>query len=302
MLIQKKANSHHFSRLEVNGGSTVDLAPEWPIPTTYTPYRMSLPVSVVMPPGAANISATQRSLFPIHSELTDVFDDTARLSVHLEEEERRTSFNIYRDAVYTGNLIIGLVHRLLSAQNAGINEPDLDPQFGSETAAIGIRLHETCRLALLLFLAPIRRTMGLHPIDTRVHVRKLKQAFQLQIQTQQANRDVNVWAALSPLRLWILTMGMLEAVSGSESRSELEESDWFVGEWMGEWTRVSMAGGGAQFREVQGEGMAATTPIMVDEVLKAVMWVDSCHGEQFSQPNLRERLFGRGRMLAPRPL
>jgi hypothetical protein len=199
-------------------------------------------------------------------------------------------------------ILIGLVHRLLSAQNPGINEPDPDPQSENETAVIRIKLRETCCLALLLFLAPIRRTVGLHPINTRVHVRKLKQAFQLSIQTQHVDRDVSIWAILFPLRLWILTMGMLEAVSGFESGSELEESDWSIGEWVGEWMRVSMAGGAAQVREMWGVGMTAVTPVRVDEVLKPLMWMDSCHGERFSQPKLRERLFGRGGMLAPRPL
>jgi hypothetical protein len=105
-------------------------------------------------------------------------------------------------------------------------------------------------------------------------------------------------------------MGVLEAVLGPESESELEleESNWFVGEWMSEWMRMSIGmniGGsdvtqGAEMQSI-GIGMVAMTPVRVEEALRGVMWVDSCHGGRISRLDFQERLFGRGRMLVPKP-
>jgi hypothetical protein len=66
---------------------------------------------------------------------------------------------------------------------------------------------EATWLALLLFLAEIRRRFGLHPIDSRVHVQKLQSVL--------AN-DTADWTPLAPLRLWVVSMCVLEALEDPE--------------------------------------------------------------------------------------
>src|SRR5438270_835755 len=94
-------------RLDVNGNSTDDLPAQWPIPT-FIPARPSL-THISLPFISQQISATWRRMYPHQSEFLDVFDDTARFSIHLSSEEQRTSGHIYNDVVFAGNLIIALL-------------------------------------------------------------------------------------------------------------------------------------------------------------------------------------------------
>jgi hypothetical protein len=218
------------------------------------PYRPVLPPNITLPAEAQQISTTWRRLFPTESSFLDIFDDTAHFGIHLASEERRTSGHVYMDVVFAGNLIIGLVHRLLSARSAiDIERPETTFQ-------------EATRLALLLFLAEIRRRFGLHPIDSRVHVQKLQNVL--------AN-DAADWTPLGPLRLWVVGLGVLEAL-------EDPELGWLVGEW----ARRAFSGG-------------VTTAGQAERLFRSVMWIDTVHG--FLLQERQERFFGRGRLLAPKP-
>lgn len=218
------------------------------------PYRPALPPDIIPPAGAQQISTTWRLLFPTCAPFLDIFDDTARFGIHLASEEARTSGHVYTDVVFAGNLIIGLVHRLLSARQAiNIERPET-------------LFQECTRLALLLFLAEIRRRFGLHPIDSRVHVQKLQNVL--------ANYTAD-WTALDPLRLWVVSMGVLEAVGDPDL-------GWLVGEW----ARRAFSG------EVTSAGQA-------EGLFRGVMWIDTVHGVMFRER--QERFFGRGPVLAPKP-
>lgn len=174
--------------------------------------------------------------------------------MHLSFEEARTSGHIYTDCVFAGNLIIGLVHRLLSAQSViDIERPETT-------------FREATRLALLLFLAEIRRRFGLHPVDSRLHVQKLQSVL--------ANDTVD-WTAMGPLRLWVVSMGVLEALTDPE-----------LGLLVGEWARKAFSGG-------------VTTIGQAESLLRGVMWVDNLHGAMFQEK--QERFFGKGPVLAPKP-
>jgi hypothetical protein len=211
----------------------------------------------VTPPSAAlHISTTWRALYPACAPFLHIFDDTARFSVHLASEEARTAGHVYTDVVSAGTLIIGLVHRLLSARPSAVDISRPEMVF-----------QEATRLALLLFLAEIRRRFGLHPIDSRVHVRKLRDVL--------AADDAADWAALGPLRLWVVSMGVLEAVGEPEL-------GWLVGEW----ARRAFSGG------VTSAGQA-------EALFGGVMWIDTVHGVLFRER--QERFFGRGPTLAPKP-
>jgi len=125
---------------------------------------------------------------------------------------------------------------------------------------------EATRLALLLFLAEIRRRFGLHPIDSRVHVRKLQNLL--------AN-DAADWTPLGPLRLWVVGMGVLDAL-------EDPELGWLVGEWA---------------RQAFSRGV--TTAGQAERLFRGIMWIDTLHGVLFRER--QERFFGKGPLLAPKP-
>jgi hypothetical protein len=241
-------------RLDVNGNSTGDNPPTWPIPLRLVPYRPTLPPTITLRPTALHISTTWRALYPSQALLLDIFDDTARFGIHLASEEARTAGHVYTDVVFAGNLIIGLVHRLLSAQQA------VDPELPETIFA------EATRLALLLFLAEIRRRFGLHPIDSRVHVQKLHRVLE---------NDAADWKSLAMLRLWVVSMGVLEAV-------EELEAGWLVGEWA---------------RRAFSEDV--TTAGQAERLFQGVMWIDTVHGVMFR--GKQEQFFGRGPVLAPKP-
>jgi len=156
--------------------------------------------------------------------------------------------------VFAGNLIIGLVHRLLNSQSAVNME---DP---------GTIFKEATRIALLLFLAPVRRRFGLHPLNIKVHVQKLKGLL------QKDNAD---WTPLGDLRTWIVAMAVLEAV-------EDPELSWLVGEW----TRSAI-------------NHDVTSATQAESVFKSIMWINTLHGVRFRET--QERFFGRGPVLAPKP-
>lgn len=228
--------------------------PSWPIPLKLVPYRPALPPNIISPAGACKISSTWRGLFPTSHSILDIFDDTARFGIHLGTEEARTAGHIYTDVVFAGNLIIGLVHRLLSARSAiDIERP--------ETV-----FSEATRLALLLFLAEIRRRFGLHPVDSRVHVEKLQNV----LETEAVD-----WTPLGSLRLWVVGMAVLEA----PGRMEAERL-------VGEWARRAFIGG-------------VTTAGQAERLFQDVMWIDTVHGVMFRER--QERFFAKGPLLAPKP-
>jgi hypothetical protein len=193
-----------------------------------------------MPVGAQCIANALQYLFPEQLEFTSIFRDTAKVMAHLEAEELRTSGNIYKDATFLGRFLNALIYRLLNCQ----------PALPTNS------IIEACRLGLLCFLAEIRRRFGLCCLSSRIHVRKLRVALDM---------TSIEWTALDTLRLWIVTMGVLEATKEPElSWMELE------------WKCLSLA---------QKLGM----PNLV-KALKSIMWFESIHGRRLRE--LGERFWG----------
>lgn len=87
--------------------------------------------------------------------------------------------------------------------------------------------------------------------------------------------DTADWTPLEPLRLWVVSMGVLEA-------AEEMEAGWLVGEW----ARRAFSGG-------------VTTAGQAERLFRGVMWIDTVHGVLFRER--QERFFGRGPVLAPKP-
>jgi hypothetical protein len=74
------------------------------------------------------------------------------------------------------------------------------------------KIEEACRLATLIYLAPIRRLLGeWFPIRTETLVRKLREVM----------LPVGDWVELWPLRLWCLYMGAIET-------RETDSLEWFI--------------------------------------------------------------------------
>jgi hypothetical protein len=75
------------------------------------------------------------------------------------------------------------------------------------------KIEETCRIASLIYLAPVWRKFGVFPVRTKLLVRKLRLGLD--------SSPVEDWMELWPLRLWCLYVGAVE----SEGTDGL---DWFV--------------------------------------------------------------------------
>jgi hypothetical protein len=73
------------------------------------------------------------------------------------------------------------------------------------------KIEEACRLASLIYMAPIRRSIEKFPVRTRLLVKKLRLAL----------LPIADWVQLWPVRIWCLYMGAIE------SRDTLD-TEWFV--------------------------------------------------------------------------
>jgi hypothetical protein len=73
------------------------------------------------------------------------------------------------------------------------------------------RIEEACRLASLIYMAPIRRSIEKFPVRTRQLVKKLRLAM----------LPIADWVQLWPIRIWCLYIGAIE------SRGTLD-AEWFV--------------------------------------------------------------------------
>lgn len=186
----------------------------------------------------------------------DIFEDVSRVSLHVEAEERRTTGHIYTDVVFAGTLILSLIYRLLQIQ----------PRFASELETPHGAIKEATRLGLLLFLAEVRRRIGVHPVNTEVHVEKLRAVLR---------REDTDWSAFNDLKIWIVAMGVLEARQEPCVRSMVDD-----------WTQITAT-------------ETVMVPANMERVMNNIMWMDSVHGKRYRE--MRDRFWGRGAILAPRP-
>jgi hypothetical protein len=121
--------------------------------------------------------------------LADLIDVSAATSLMLEQQGPAHWTTRTDGGGWTQNII----HRLLSWR-------PLVEAFGDDY--LNPDSQETCRLATLLYIAPIWRKYGAAPVVTTVLVQKLLAQIQL------APTD---WGELGLLRIWVLAVGALEA-------------------------------------------------------------------------------------------
>lgn len=133
----------------------------------------------------------------------DLFEDIARFTVHLKNEEIRTTSAIYLNYGFCSSLISPFMFRLLRARPA------------SEDTGITATYQEATRLALLLFLSDIKCRFSNRPVACKVHVQKLVSVL---VHNQHG------WEALETLKLSVIAMAILNATN--ETQIRFLQSEW----------------------------------------------------------------------------
>jgi hypothetical protein len=142
---------------------------------------------------------------------------------------------IFRDGIFAGSYILPLQNRLVSLSAPATEVSD----------SISAKMH-AIRLACILFLAEIRRALGIMGVVSTLQVRKLRCFLEMS----------GPWEDLSVLRMWCLAMGGMESLPGP-----LKE--WFARELESERTRLGMGWKN------------------VENILREVLWYDDVHHEMF---------------------
>lgn len=90
--------------------------------------------------------------------------------------------------------------------------------FETSTSELGVEVvRELWRLGALLYLAPVRRRMGVWPVRTDVYVRKVCQIFQ-----RSDLASPLVLSEFGTLKLWVLVIALFEARNAEEKGMLLE--------------------------------------------------------------------------------
>lgn len=171
----------------------------------------------------------------------------ARFSIHTENEELRTASEIYEDAGFTGTFINIFLFHLLRARPV------------SDDIESNATIREAVRLGLLLFLACLKRRFGLYPVTFKVHIEKLVAVL---------SQGLNEWQELRALKMWIIAMGLLEAMDQTH-----------VGPLEKEWAKT-----------LTEEGIA--DQCQAETIVKEIMWIESIHGTRYNEVKERFRCSG----------
>lgn len=152
----------------------------------------------------------------------------------------RTSGLVYQEAVFAGSIINTTLFQLLAMQKV-LDDADDNRRF----------IVEAVRLALILWFAAVRRSFGIAPIVTAVHMAKLISLLK---------REKVRWGHGQMLMVKWLVLGVaiLEAV-------EEEDLRWLQFQW-------SLVARRMEFDDVKKARKAMT-----------VLWIQSAHGEGFKE-------------------
>jgi hypothetical protein len=165
-----------------------------------------------------------------------ICENTARFSVFLEAEVYRTSGLVYHEAIFAGSIINTTLFRLLMLHK--------EPRATDNTSY----LVEVIRLSLIMWLAEVRRSFGIYPVISTIHLQKM-----LAILKMERGLD---WGDATILKLLTLGVAIVEAVDQTDL------------EWLGrEWGQTARVMG---FRDA-GEAQRAMN----------VLWIKPVHGVRF---------------------
>jgi hypothetical protein len=186
-------------RVELRGVYAQDLVPDFPLPPFWVEAASvpALPAEDFI--GFApeiSLRLEERALY--RCDCAQMYRDLVAFS-HMAAVEA-ASWKEPPNSPRVGSWVNPMAHRLLSMR------PLEDPQLADAM------LQEACRLAFLVYLGPVWRFYGAHPISTQTFIWKLQQLL---------GAMAEYWTDLWQLELWIVYLGAIEALP-------FPEHDWFV--------------------------------------------------------------------------
>ncbi|KAI7975480.1 hypothetical protein EIK77_000175 [Talaromyces pinophilus] len=151
--------------------------------------------------------------FPRHIHWIPMLDDLITFS--LNTFDSATSFMEKKDDSTVGAWTNVVIHTFLTER------PLLDDQPCVETVSSHASNHreatilEACRLGVLLYMIPVWRFFGVSPVVSEVLVNNARSIL-------DKNKDIDWGDYLWPLKLWVLYVAGVEAVSNPVNRA------WFA--------------------------------------------------------------------------
>ena len=224
-------------RVDVHGSATQDLKPYFP----FLPRENQSNPSEIPPPQtkALLIANELISAFPMGEQIFNIFSETAVFTEELKLELSKRSKKVYEDGAWSWNHLYPLTHTLSSCHEA----VDLN--------VAGSVLMECCRLALCIYLTPIRAKFGASPAEVlEVFVDQLLPLV------QNVGFTADYGKEQSNFRMWVLVMGAMEC--------------------SGEATAVFV-----DILKRELRVLAIETHVDLEEALMDIMWIGEISGERF---------------------
>lgn len=183
----------HLNRVEVRGAYVYDQRPQFSLPTSTWECFLDSAELEDRPSSENNVLNALRRHAGQSSSFADILADLMDVSTATSLALQQQGPAHWQTRSDGGGWTQNLIHRLLSWRPL-IEAADDD--------SLGPNAQEACRLAALLYIAPIWRKFGAAPVVTTALVQKLL------VQMQLAPAE---WGELGLLRAWVLAVGSLEA-------------------------------------------------------------------------------------------
>jgi hypothetical protein len=197
--------------MDVEGTATRDVEPFFQ-PPSYVLSSMQMLRSPRNPISAAWLSSWAEQ-FPAQQVVIDYFIDLDRTFSWLSGQIGPQSVTSWTNLDVDASCMLPLLHRCLQLSRRSASGLVIK----DEVASPGPRdkhFQEALRHAIILFLAPIRRYLGLPALGTYIHIRKLISAHELCLHQHAALK-------LQGIMFWMLVVGALE------TRSLRRDARWF---------------------------------------------------------------------------
>lgn len=183
----------HLARVEIRGAFVYDQRPQFSLPPSTWQCLLDSTELQDRPSSENNVLIALKRHVGQSSSFADILADLMDVSTAttlLLEQQGPAHWLSRSDG---GGWTQNLIHRLLSWR------PLVEI---ADNAYLGPNAQEACRLAALLYIAPIWRKFGAAPVVTTALVQKLL------VQVRIASSE---WGELGLLRAWVLAVGCLEA-------------------------------------------------------------------------------------------
>jgi hypothetical protein len=218
----------------------VTFAANQDVPTTF-PFPAKLPqfaIDRASPLNELELLQMLRHEVLAQSDIWTIFDMFADFLNRVQRDLTANGPRTWKRSDYMYTDILPLLNSLLLQKKCQVSYTENDTI-----------IEELLRVGMLLCLAQIRRDFGMHPIDSRIVVTKLRHWV-------DKGRDLAL-QSLEPILAWALVMGILESV-------DVGTRAWFL-EQIETWVL---------------EGNPATT-VTKPNIIKAaskILWLDASHG------------------------